>query len=917
MDQNKYLILLNDEDKTTEVLSYNIKRLTVDIRFSGRLKPYTYSINNVIIQENPTIIDITDKVVYHNQIPLFGIEQVLDFKIKVKIIFNTQKSEMYDFESISIETNCTSNTTKDTLNYWAEISQYTNTDDESEAFLKKEYDKLDFVSTQSVLGCYLNKDPLKSLPPYTNNIIFPFKFNLSQKQALENALKSNISIIEGPPGTGKTQTILNIIANLVIMQNKTVAVVSGNNAAVQNVKDKLEKDKYSFFVAALGNKANKEKFFNNLPQCDISDWESNFEEGVLLENLNELNSHIDYLLDLNNQKAKIQQELSAFYLEEQYFECYYKNQEIEEIKKLSFFRQTPEKIITFLADHYFAKEAEKENSILYKVKLIFKHGFTDFKNLKEKEIDIILNLQKQYYKLKINSLENRKANLENELDEKSFDDLLKKYEEYSTILFKHKLHKKYSERKTIDANINTYRNNFGKFIDNFPVVLSTTHSLRNCIPKNYLFDYLIIDESSQVDLLTGALALSCCKNAIIVGDTKQLPQIVDGKIQEKINTTDIEDIYNYFKHNILSSLLLLYSDTMPKVILKEHYRCHPKIIEFCNQKYYHGELIPFTTENENDEPLILYRIAKGNHMREVTNGVKRGKFNHRELEVTINEVLQNPRHCIEKNSDIGFTTPYRKQVEKAEGVLTGEIECDTIHKYQGREKPVMIMSTVLDNSRFGKIGIPFVDDPCKINVAVSRAQNRFVLVTDNSLFSTSGNEVSDLIRYIEYNTLDENIIYSEIVSVFDLLYKEYSKKLISLKSRLLQDSKYQSENIMLALLNDIINNDMYNSLTFTTQVSLKHLLNNTDKLNNMELNYVNHNSSVDFVVFHKLNKRPVLIIEVDGFAFHENNPKQLERDEMKNSILSKYDLPFIRLATTGSGEEEKIKNKLNEVLKNK
>jgi len=280
-------------------------------------------------------------------------------------------------------------------------------------------------------------------------------------------------------------------------------------------------------------------------------------------------------------------------------------------------------------------------------------------------------------------------------------------------------------------------------------------------------------------------------------------------------------------------------------------------------------------------------------------------------------VLQNPRLCIEKNSDIGFTTPYRKQVEKAEGVLTDEIECDTIHKYQGREKPVMIMSTVLDNSRFGKIGIPFVDDPCKINVAVSRAQNRFVLVTDNSLFSTSGNEVSDLIRYIEYNTLDENIIYSEIVSIFDLLYKEYSKKLISLKSRLLQDSKYQSENIMLALLNDIINNDMYNSLTFTTQVSLKHLLNNTDKLNNMELNYVNHNSSVDFVVFHKLNKRPVLIIEVDGFAFHENNPKQLERDEMKNSILSKYDLPFIRLATTGSGEEEKIKNKLNEVLKNK
>lgn len=58
---------------------------------------------------------------------------------------------------------------------------------------------------------------------------------------MENIYKSNISVIQGPPGTGKTQTILNIIVNLAIMQNKTVAVVSNNNEAVKNVKDKLKK----------------------------------------------------------------------------------------------------------------------------------------------------------------------------------------------------------------------------------------------------------------------------------------------------------------------------------------------------------------------------------------------------------------------------------------------------------------------------------------------------------------------------------------------------------------------------------------------------------------------------------------------------------------------------------------------------
>ena len=45
---------------------------------------------------------------------------------------------------------------------------------------------------------------------------------------------------------------------------------------------------------------------------------------------------------------------------------------------------------------------------------------------------------------------------------------------------------------------------------------------------------------------------------------------------------------------------------------------------------------------------------------------------------------------------------------------------------------------------------------------------------------------------------------------------------------------------------------------------------------------------------------------VDGFAFHENKPEQQRRDELKNSILAKYDIPLLRLATNGSGEREKI-----------
>ena len=94
------------------------------------------------------------------------------------------------------------------------------------------------------------------LPP----LIYPFGCNESQKLAVESSMKSSITVIEGPPGTGKTQTILNLLANL-MDQGKTVAVVSNNNAAVFNIREKLERYGYGEVVATLGNNSNRASFF--------------------------------------------------------------------------------------------------------------------------------------------------------------------------------------------------------------------------------------------------------------------------------------------------------------------------------------------------------------------------------------------------------------------------------------------------------------------------------------------------------------------------------------------------------------------------------------------------------------------------------------------------------------------------------
>lgn len=48
---------------------------------------------------------------------------------------------------------------------------------------------------------------------------------------------------------------------------------------------------------------------------------------------------------------------------------------------------------------------------------------------------------------------------------------------------------------------------------------------------------------------------------------------------------------------------------------------------------------------------------------------------------------------------------------------------------------------------------------------------------------------------------------------------------------------------------------------------------------------------MDFVISNRVTRQPVLAIEIDGFAYHENKPDQLVRDALKNDILRNYGLP--------------------------
>lgn len=264
MNKKEIMVLVKGKDKTEEInsIDYDLKNKKVKITYRGISTIYPYNKNNVVVINKPKVIELDGQVAYVEGMPVYDPQLILDFRERIRIIRYNGESLTVRPQSFSLVKNgAADQDAQQILAYLRDISQYTSDNPEEEAFLKREMEHLTFVHPESVLSRYLNRQAIDLQTPDTDNIIFPFSFNLSQKAALENALTSSISVIKGPPGTGKTQTILNIIANLVAVQGKSVAVVSNNNEAVKNVIEKMAKQGYGFLTALLGKSSNQDTFF--------------------------------------------------------------------------------------------------------------------------------------------------------------------------------------------------------------------------------------------------------------------------------------------------------------------------------------------------------------------------------------------------------------------------------------------------------------------------------------------------------------------------------------------------------------------------------------------------------------------------------------------------------------------------------
>jgi len=868
------------------------------VRFKYSSGFYQYNKARLLFIHDPEVVNLEGRGLYVRNKRVSNIAELLRFTSPqrdfYRVTYTNGYVECLDGRKVYITRTPIDLTGGSTWDYLKKLAAETGLqNNDGSNSLEKGYSLVDVKRDNVPLAQYLGDKRKLATRSMPRQVYYPFGCNASQKAAVEAALCHQVSIVQGPPGTGKTQTILNIIANL-LLADKTILVVSNNNSAVENIAEKLQREGLGFLVAQLGNSENKEAFIQQQQPYypDMEGWaleDASAVKKVAKEALRKVSQGFED----QTKQAQLRAELNALQTERQYNDLLNEaiGQDVSWLKDKS-----PAGLMALLTRFQQLAERSERPSFWFRLKSAFTLGPQAFSFLKREFAEVIACLEDAYYYAYQSKLEKELVAVTEHLQSINLKQGIQELTNSSSQLLKSEIAKRYSSggARILFTSKNIKRGTEA-FLKEYPIVLSSTYKSNDNINSDYVFDYVIMDEASQIDIKTGALTLSCAMNAVIVGDDKQLPNVVSREetlaLKAIRETYQVDDRYDAVTHSFLKSCLETFKDA-PVTLLREHYRCHPKIIEFCNQRFYDGELISMTTDKGEEKVLQVLRTVKGNHAR--------GHFNQREIDVITQEVLPE----FQDQGSIGIITPYKDQAQAINQMLGMDI-ASTVHKYQGRECDTIIMSMV-DNSP-----TEFSDDPNLLNVAISRAKTHLCIVaTGNDL--PEGSILSQLISYIQYNNFE--VKESKLRSVFDLLYTQYTTERLAYQSKH-QVSGQLSETLFYDTLLKALNGVERSELSVLCHYPLERLIADVSLLDAEERAFVKSPlSHVDFLIYNSLTKRPLLVIEVDGWSFHKGSTTQQARDALKDRLLSKYDLPPYRISTTDMVTVDMLRERLATLL---
>lgn len=657
--------------------------------------------------------------------------------------------------------------------------------------------------TQSADKIFPLKDSDTEFYPVT-----PLALSDSQERVIKNIENSKLIAVQGPPGTGKSQTIVNLVAHL-IANGKTVLVASRMDKAVDVVADRLN-DLGAPYLALRAGRMNYQKQLSEqlnelVKNRDFLD--ENVEDFIFAD-IKDMKQHLDVMRETETKCEKILKfeknwydlkneikEQSTIVGELEYIKRPLKKSEIDNINdviksltdnmaKSGFFASFANmsslrqlKKILDIKDF----EVEPENLDRLKVELDF---ITLKWKLRKIESDIqktgnlhvmmeqIRQMKKKQKSLAINILKSTRR--------EALKALLRDVKKVSRI----KIHARalVSRKKKSNDNI-LESEDFKPLLDAFPCWCVTTYAVSDSLPlKPGMFDVAIIDEASQCDIASCFPIMYRAKRTVVVGDDKQLPHLSfleKAKEQSFLSQYGIPDKYQLmwrFRTNSMFDLADYYS--MNSVMLDEHFRSLPPIIEFSNQEFYNGKIRIMRSDNAEESAIDIIKVEDGKVDLDATRNLPEIEALVKTLhEIIIEDERKNP----DKPVSIGIISPFRAQVEQLKisvpKVLSDymikkhQLEIGTAHTFQGDEKDIILMSWAFANNSYPQ-SITFLQKPNLFNVAITRAKNKCINFVSHDLETMPDGHFRHYVSYLKQykerkeallnNEIDENIYKNQL-----------------------------------------------------------------------------------------------------------------------------------------------------------
>ena len=683
--------------------------------------------------------------------------------------------------------------------------------------------------------------------------------NLDQLLAINNAMKYPLAYIQGPPGTGKTSTILNTILTA-FFNGKTVLFSSFNNHPIDSVCTALENishkgKKIPFPIFRIGNREKiiesqnswKEKFlqFKDTPIFQETLERNKESEISKSEKLTELLKSYEEKIELEERKEAIEQLLEINSSMSYQFDL--QGRQLAEVKnQLAQIGEIKNEDALVLA----YEGGEKMMQYFYYTSAKFIKRLSEPKN--KDLLEIIL------------------------MDNSKNDERLKKFSEF------------------LKSSENIFR-----LTRIFPIVAATCISSEKIGTPNLYFDMTIIDEASQCDTAHSLLPILRGKQLMLVGDPQQLNPVIllDPKDNDALKRIyKISEEYDFIKNSVYKTFLA--ADSVSKeILLRHHYRCAKEIIEFNNKKYYANQL-KIESAERGDRSLVFHNVSNNSPL---------------EKNVAPNEAEEIIRYAKENPTQkIGVITPFVNQKKLIESRIKSNrlenITCGTVHAFQGDEKDVVLFSLALTDRTNAKTYEWLNSNKELINVATSRAKEKFVLVASEKEIERLHNEYEKISAKKESHCDD----------VFEL--KNYIKKNGKCQitprqtsSRALGIKPYSSktEEEFLATLSHALDNVIsdFKKCSVKKEVGISAVF-ESEKIE-PSLFYTGR---FDFVIYERDydgRERPILAIELDGKE-HLEDIAVKRRDREKNEICRRHRLQLIRVDNTYARRYHYIK----EILEN-